>query len=229
MHLPLLALSIAAALTLQQASAAVLFSQSGSITETTGGTGPSLVNTSNDVSNWITAGGYDTGSAVVPLYFSLTINVTNNNGETTGGGFFTALQFYKSLTSERFALGNHWFSRNWGGFRGPGDFDLTGNQPVVINTLVNFIFKLDQASNSITVWMKPNVALTESDQAPGMTTVLTGLGTSDEFDSINLRGNGSTTFSNISIRNDSPFAPVPEPSSSLLSILGVLALLRRNR
>lgn len=210
------------------APAAVLFSLGGSQVATGGGSGASIVNTGNDTSDWITAGGYDTGLATVPLYFSWTMNITNNANENGGGGFFTALQLFKS--SERFAVGNYWASLNLGGFQGPGDFDLTGSPAYTLNTPVNFVMKLDQAANTATIWLNPNLTVLEASQPAGITTVRSGLGTADEFDSINLRaGNdaGSTTFSNISIQNNTVF--VPEVGSSLLAGLSLLGMMIRRR
>ncbi|MGJ8695575.1 MAG: PEP-CTERM sorting domain-containing protein [Verrucomicrobiaceae bacterium] len=207
--------------------AATLFTQSGSQTETLGNDGTTLVDTTTDIGDWITAGGYDTGSGTAPLYFTATINVTNNLGENGGGGFFHGVQLYKG--GERFAIGNNWFSVNWGGFKGPGDFDLTGSTPITLNNPVNLVYKVDQASDAITIWLNPDLGLTEAGQAAGSVTALTGLGTNDEFEAVNVRGNGSTTFSGITIGTDSPFAAVPEPGSALLTALGGLVLLRRKR
>jgi hypothetical protein len=209
--------------------AAVLFNLPGSQVATGGGNGVSLVDTSNDTGDWITAGGYAAGSATVPLYFSFTANVTNNTGETGAGGFFTALQLFKS--GERFAVGNNWGSVNWGGFFGPAEYDLTGAPAIVPNTAVNFVFKLDQAANTATVWFNPNLTLLEAAQPAGITTVRSGLGTNDEFESINIRaGNdaGSTTFSNLTIQNTSPFG-VPQPTTGLLAGLALLGMMRRRR
>ncbi len=208
--------------------AAVLFNLPGSQVATGGGDGVSIVNTGNDTADWITAGGYDTGSATVPLYFSWTANITNNAGETGTGGFFTALQLFKG--GERFAVGNTWTSLNWGGFGG-GDYELTGSPAYVVGTPANFVMKLDQAANTATVWFNPNLTLLEAAQPAGITTVRSALGINDEFESINVRaGNdtGSTTFSNITIQNTTPFG-IPEPTTGLLAGLALLGVIRRRR
>ncbi len=222
------AVNCALAAAASQASASVLFNLAGPQVATGGGDGASIVNTGNDAADWITTGGYDTGSATVPLYFTFTMNITNNAGETGGGGFFTALQLYKA--GERFAVGNTWTSLNWGGFGG-GDYDLTGNPAYVIGTPATFVMKLDQAASTATVWFNPNLTVLEGAQPAGITTIRSGLTTNDEFDSVNIRaGNdaGSTTFSNITIQNTTPFG-VPETGSAVLAGVAALGLFRRRR
>jgi hypothetical protein len=222
----LLAVAVATA----PASAAVLFSLPGP-QAVSGGADPSIVNTGNDVGDWITTGGYDAGTGTVPLYFSFTMRITDNAGEVgTGGGFYTALQLFDG--GERLAVGNPWFTSTWGGFFGPSDYNLTGDPAYVTGTAVNFVMKLDQVASSATIWMNPNLTATEASQAAGITTVRSGLGVNDEFVSINIRaggGSGATTFSNIFIENTSPFAAVPEPGGLALSCLAGLAFLRRRR
>ncbi|MES2709890.1 MAG: PEP-CTERM sorting domain-containing protein [Verrucomicrobiota bacterium] len=214
-----------------QSFAAVLFSLPAAQVITGGGTGTAIVDTTNDTGDWITAGGYSTGAGTVPLYLQVTMNITNNAGETGGGGFFTGFQLFKA-GGENFAVGNSWGSLNWGGFQAPADYEVTGNPAYILGTPASFVIKLDQAQNTATVYYNPNLALSEVAQGAAKTTVLSGMGVKDEFDSLNIRagnGTGSNTFSNIVVRNDSPFAAVPEPGSALLAGIASLGLIRRRR
>ena len=213
-----------------QASAAVLFSLPGSQTVVNGE--PSLVNTTNDAGDWITAGAnnYSDNTSTTPLYMQFSMRVDNQATETTSGGFFTAFQLFKT-GSERFAVGNTWDSINWGGFGG-GDYDLTGSPAYVVGTPAIFVLKIDQAAGSATIWFNPDTAVAEASQPAGITTVRTGLGTNLQFDEIRIRAGGgnalaATTFSGITIQNTTVF--VPEPGSAVLGALGLLTLLRRRR
>lgn len=213
------------------APASVLLSSASPMTVSGGGAGVILVDVTNDAGDWITSGGYDTGSATGALYFQVTMNITNNAGETGGGGFFSGFQLFKN-GAENLALGNNWNSLNWGGFRGPGDFNLNGNPAYALNTPASFVVKLEQVSNMATIWFNANLSLTENAQSASSMTVLSGLGTADEFNALNLRagnGTGSNTFSDIVVSTDSPFAAVPEPGSTLLLGLAGLGLIRRRR
>jgi len=213
-----------------QASAAVLFSLPGSQTVVNGE--PSLVNTTNDAGDWITAGAnnYSDNTSTTPLYMQFTMRVDNNNGESGGGGFFTAFNLRKT-TAERLAVGNTWGSLNWGGFGGGGgDFNINGASAYAVGTPATFVLKIDQAAGSATIWFNPDTAVAEASQPAGITTVRTGQGIALQFDDIWLRAgnnNGSTTFSGITIQNTTVF--VPEPGSAVLGALGLLTLLRRRR
>ena len=230
------------------AHAATLQTWTGPTTVTGGGVGTQLVNTTNDAGDWLTANGnYTTGTSSVALYFQFNLSLNNIGSGTGGSDFFTAFQLVmgspNNVTNERLAIGNNSASSNWSGFQSGagafGDFELNGNagvggsNPVSVSESVTFILKLEQSTNSATIWFNPNVSLSEVGQDPGFTTHLTGLGVEDTFDSIWLRAGtttGSTTFSNMSVRNDTPFISVPEPSYGLLlGIAGTIILLGRRR
>ncbi|HEX2750043.1 MAG TPA: PEP-CTERM sorting domain-containing protein, partial [Verrucomicrobiales bacterium] len=210
-------------------------SWAGPTTVTGGGPGTLLVDTSSDTSNWMD--GYTAGSSSTPLYFRFTLTVNDNTGETGGGGFFTGFQLY-GATIEHLAVGNNWTSVNWGGYFGPGDFQLNANagaggvNPISPGETASFVLKLTQSTGTAVVWFNPNLGVPEAAQDTGLTTTLTGLGANAAFDNIRIRagnGTGSTTFSAMSVQTDSPFA-VPEPSGVLLAgLAGMVMASRRQR
>ena len=214
-----------------QASAAVLFSLPGS-QSVTNNVDSTLVDTTNDASDWITAGAnnYSDNTSTIPLYMQFTMRVDNKSTETSGGGFFTAFNLRKT-GSERLAVGNTWGSLNWGGFGGGGgDFNINGASAYAVGTPATFVLKIEQAAGRATIWFNPDTAVAEALQPAGITTVRTGQGTGLQFDQITLRAGtsvGATTFSGITIQNTTVF--IQEPGSAVLGALGLLTLLRRRR
>ncbi|MCB1132062.1 MAG: PEP-CTERM sorting domain-containing protein, partial [Verrucomicrobiae bacterium] len=86
--------------------------------------------------------------------------------------------------------------------------------------------------DNITVWLNPNLALTEAAQSPSLTT---NFFANASFDEIRLReggGGNGWTFSDIVIAGnstDTGFFAVPEPSAALLGAFGLIGLLRRRK
>lgn len=226
-------LSLAACLAAGAAPAngAVLQTFAGPFNITGGGLGTTLVDTNTDTNDWID--GYTGDNSTTPLYYQFTVTVTNNAGESGGGGMFGGFQLYEE-TAERFAVGNNWGSVSWSTFFPDQELNgvagTGGAKPIVIDEMVTFAVKIDQVADSATVWLNPNFGLSEAAQDTGLTTVYTSMGLNNAFNTIRLRaGNDAAamTFADIVIRTDSPF--VPEPGISALAALAGVVMLRRRR
>ena len=217
-------------------NAAILQSFPGPFDVSGGGMGTLLVNSSSDAGNWIDT--YSAGTATTALYYTFTMTVSNNAGETGDGGFFGGVNLYVG-NSERLLVGNNWLSTAWSANSNdiqeiPLNANLVvgGDRTIIPTETATFVVRIDQSTSSATVWFNPDLGLSEALQDAGITTNITGLGTGDTFDSIYLRtGGGSalSTFSQIEFRNDSPFGAVPEPASALLISVASLGLVRRRR
>lgn len=108
-------------------------------------------------------------------------------------------------------------------------------QPISSTDVTTIVFRVDfnaNANDNVTIWLNPNLTLTEAAQSTSLTTTLSGDCTFDKF-YLREGGAGSGwTFSNVAIADTSTstgFFAVPEPSAALLGGLGMLALLRRRR
>lgn len=205
--------------------------------------GPQLVSDNNAFALpglSLSRGQFDTGT----LYFRYT--VTNPASNSSTENYYAGMSFYDGV-SEHLGIGNGWdpyaYSAFSGGLPG-GNLDLNSATPdpgvtyqqVRSTDITTFVFRVDfnsEANDNITVWLNPNLALTEAAQSPSLTTSFSA---DANFDTIYLREGGNNgsgwTFSNIAIAEnaiDTGFFAVPEPSAALLGGLGMLALLRRRR
>jgi hypothetical protein len=140
-------------------------------------------------------------------------------------------------------VGNGWGAWAYSAF-GTGNTDLNNPDPatspysiklVESTDITTFVFRVDfnsLANDDVTVWLNPNLSLTEAEQSASLTTSFNADAT---FTNIFLReggGGDGWTFSNIAIAEnstDTGFFAVPEPSAALLGGVGMLALLRRRR
>lgn len=183
-------------------------------------------------------------NAAGALYFKYT--VTNPGSYTTGGGssnnFFAGMSLYNG-GAEGPGFGKASGFGGYSSFATVGTYDFKSAngqsgagtwQPISSSDTTTIVIKIDfvaGANDNVTVWLNPNLTLTEAAQSASLTTYLSGDCT---FNNVQLRefGQGSGwNFSNIAIADSSTSTGffVPEPSAALLGGLGMLALLRRRR
>lgn len=210
--------------------AAVLYTYAGpfAANETGGGSNLSGMSVSRD------------SSAADTLYFKFT--VTNPVSNNTNENYFAGLQLWEG-GNERLGVGNAWGPHAYSAFgTASSDPDLNSATPesgqfwqlVRETDLTTIVFRVDfvnGGNDNITVWLNPNLSLTEAAQSSSLTTTFQANAT---FNEIHLReggGGGGWTFSDIAVAGsgtDSGFF-VPETSAALLGGLGALSLLRRRR
>ena len=201
------------------ANAAIIQTLAGPENATGGGQGSTLIDTSNDTNDWIT-----TLSGGGTIYIGFDWTVTDNAGETGGGGFFGGLGFYDGGT-ERALVGNSWNSLNFG-VAGPIG-ENNSSTAYEIGTTVRLIAKItvtDGGTGNDTIELFINQD-TEGTADASVT------GTLDDFTQITNRagnGSGAATLANLIVADDY-ISAVPEPSSSILFTLGGMALLLRRR
>lgn len=166
------------------------------------------------------------------LYFSVLAR-----RDATDAAGFAGFQVYEG-GSEGFGVGevgnptNHsWLRNGSNGVIGDGTPLLPGG-----NTNL-FVFRLDFDADGTDaqVWINPDLSLNEASQAAGSTTGLipnTVTTPSGGFNTLSMRGNRTYTFDEIRIGTtwESVTPVIPEPSSSLLSLVALSGLaLRRSR
>jgi hypothetical protein len=184
--------------------------RSGPVSHTGGGTGVVLINAANDLADWLTLNAAGNGinladpAATGTFYFGFDWTVTNNAGETGGGGFFGGLWFYEGGT-ERAGAGNSWTTLNLE-LAGPGfSAGTTPAVPYVIGTPARLVLKVKfnaNADDNLTLWINPISGAGET----GQTGVpIATANRNMECDSINLRtgnGTGASTLQRLMVATD---------------------------
>lgn len=182
-------------------------------------------------------------SASGTLYFQYTVGSPASNNTTES--YYAGMSFFYQ-GGENLGVGNGWdpwaYSAFSGGLPG-GNLDLNSANPepgqtyqqVRSTDTTTIVIRVDFnsfANDNITVWLNPNLSLTEAAQNPSLTTSFSANAT---FDTIYLReggGGGGWTYTSFSIAEnatDTGFFAVPEPSAALLGAFGLLGILRRRR
>jgi hypothetical protein len=179
-------------------------------------------------------------AATGTLYFKYTVTTASNKDTE---GYYAGMSFFDGVT-ENLGVGNGWDPYAYSAFGPGGNIDLKSATPepgevyqlVRSTDMTTIVIRVDfnsLANDNITVWLNPNLSLTEAAQSASLTTNFFANAT---FNNIYLReggGGDGWTYSNFAIAENSTdtgfFAPVPEPSAALLGGLGMLALLRRRR
>lgn len=170
-------------------------------------------------------------SASGTLYFKYTVTNPASNRDTEN--YYAGMSFFEG-GAERLGVGNGWGAWAYSCF-GPGvNVDLKSATPEAgdiyqhvrstdTTTIVIRVNFNSGANDNITVWLNPNLALTEAEQNPALTTTFT---TNANFDTIYLRegddGTGADnpagwTFSDFAIAensSDAGFFAAPLTSST---------------
>jgi hypothetical protein len=180
-------------------------------------------------------------AATGTLYFKYTVTTASNKDTEN---YYAGMSFFDG-GAENLGVGNGWDPYAYSAFNttvGNKDLNSATPEPGEIYQLVRstdmttIVIRVDFnsfANDNITVWLNPNLSLTEAAQSASLTTNFLANAT---FNTIYLReggGGDGWTYSNFAIAENSTdtgfFAPVPEPSAALLGGLGMLPLLRRRR
>ncbi|MBN8460808.1 MAG: hypothetical protein J0M04_23505 [Verrucomicrobia bacterium] len=213
-------------------NAAVLFSMAGPVTvnETWNYAPPGLS---------LSRGATATGT----LYFKYTVTNPASNKDTEN--YYAGMSFFDG-GAEHIGVGNGWYPYAYSAFA-PGDWNLDlksatpePGQPYQLvrsTDMTTIVIRVDfnsGANDNITVWLNPNLGLTEAAQSSSLTTSFTG---NADFDRIYLReggggvGGSGWTYSDFAIAENSTDVGffVPEPSAALFGAFSLIGLLRRRR
>jgi autotransporter-associated beta strand protein len=165
-------------------------------------------------------------TATGTLYFKYT--VTNPASNSTTENYYAGMSFY-DLGNEHLGVGNGWDPYAYSAFGPGGNIDLKSATPEPGNTyqlvrstdVTTIVIRVDfnsEANDNITVWLNPNLSLTEAAQNPALTTTFSA---DANFDTIYLREGGNNgngwAFSDIAIAEnatDAGFFAVPLTTST---------------
>jgi PEP-CTERM motif len=188
-------------------------------------------------------------TATGTLYFKYTVTNPASNKDTEN--YYAGLSFYDG-GAENLGVGNGWDPYAYSAFSGGvpgGNLDLKSATPesgetyqlVRSTDITTIVIRVDfnsLANDNITVWLNPNLSLSEAAQSASLTTNFFANATFNniylrEGDDGDLVNNAAGwNFSDIAIAEnptDTGFFAVPEPSAALLGAFGLLGLLRRRR
>lgn len=183
----------------------------GPVEATNGGSGVDLITVDTDLDDWIDS--FNAGGRAIYLSFDWVI--TDNAGETGGGGFFGGLGFYDG-GAERLLLGNGWSQLSFSGGTGAQGISDTG-VPYEVGTPVKIVGRLiavnDGASNDTwEMWVNPEHGDENSPQTGSNTFTI------DNFTRVTHRagnGTGAATLSNLVIADSWDDVVPPAPSGPL--------------
>ncbi|MFM2242313.1 MAG: hypothetical protein RLZ97_1168 [Verrucomicrobiota bacterium] len=183
-------------------------------------------------------------SASDTLYFRYT--VTNPASNNTTENYYAGMSFFYQ-GGENLGIGNGWDPWAYSAFSGGiGNLDLKSANPepgqtyqqvrsTDVTTIVFRVSFVNGGNDNITVWLNPDLNLTEAAQSSALTTSFSANAT---FDTIYLREGddgvgpvaGGWTYSTFAIADSfADIAAVPEPAAILLGSFGFLGLMRRRR
>jgi hypothetical protein len=171
------------------------------------------------------------------VYLTSTMTISNPSGEYLFGNLFleTSTSSPAGPGAQRIGMGNVVNTNDWGVNGSPGN--LSSGTDVVIDSPTTMVVKINQQTGAWSFWVNPDLSQPEpaGSDLSGVNSVLTqGIGY------IRLRGGrygnipvntNVTDFTDVALYtgDDSPFAPIPEPSALLLLGLGGLSALGRRR
>ena len=212
--------------------AAVLYSNAGPITANETGLGTNLAGFGLSRDN----------AASDTLYFRYFLGSPASN--STNENYFAAMQLFEA-GAERLGVGNAWGAWAYSAFGVTGgDRDLNSSTPEAgqtyqlvrgtDNTLI--VFRIDYVpggDDNVTVWLNPNLSLTEASQPASLRTTFAA---NASFNELRLRegaGGAGWTFSDMAVATsgtEAGFFAVPEPGSAMLAgLAGGCLLVRRRR
>jgi hypothetical protein len=174
-----------------------------------GGNGVTILSKADDRGDWISANPAGNAidlsdpNATGTYYYGFDWTITNNAGETGGGGFFGGLWFFQS-GAERGGAGNGWTSVAHE-LAGPGwNQGTTPASPYAVGTKVRLVLKVvfnAGANDTLTLWVNPVASAGEGGQTVPVATSSRNF----SFDALNLRtgnGTGASTLENLMISSD---------------------------
>ena len=182
----------------------------GPVSVTGGGPGVLLIDTSNDLGDWLSTNPAGNGLALTDAnatgtyYFGFDWTITNNSGETGGGGFFGGLWLYQD-GAERPGFGNGWGPMAYG-IAGPGGDALASPTTLYsVGQKVRLVAKIQYMAGGdeiITLWVNPNGGQAEGSQS-GVPVVTTTRNAA--MNRVRLRtgnGSGASTLERLMISTD---------------------------
>lgn len=187
----------------------------GPVFATGGGGGTVVVDQANDAGNWLTVNPLGNGlpltdvGATGTYYFGFDWTITNNAGETGGGGMFGGLWFYQD-GAERAGFGNGWGPINYGVAGTGGDALVSPVKPYAVGVKARLVGKVQYMAGGdeiVTLWVNPVPGLETAQAGVSVVTVTRNM----TANSIRLRtgnGSGASTMENLMISADFASAAV---------------------